>query len=198
MKNTIYFLILIASFAYQAKAQKVLEYKQHYHTGQAQIKAGQYEAAIASLDKAIERMPYYSAIYAARGRAKLQTKDYAGAVEDFTITLQKKSYDADAYLQRGIAYYHLQNYNYAEYDLKDALHYSPNNREAKQYLDKVLAKQEELRQVALQQQNEILATQNRQNQRDEWERRQRRFYRNQLIWGTIVPLAVWTGILLWR
>jgi tetratricopeptide (TPR) repeat protein len=198
MKNTIYLILLIVGWAYQAQAQKVLEYKQHYHTGQAQLKAGQYEAAIASLDKAIERMPYYSAIYAERGKAKLKAKDYAGAVEDLTIALQKKSYDAKAYLHRGIAYYHLQNYNYAEYDLKDALHYSPRNREAKQYLDKTLAQQEALRQAALNQQNEILANQNRPNQRNDWERRQRRFYRNQLIWGTIVPLAIWTGILLWR
>ncbi|EAY25370.1 tetratricopeptide repeat protein [Microscilla marina] len=198
MKNTIYLILLITGLAYQAQAQKVLEYKQYYHTGQAQVKAGQYDAAIVSLDKAIERMPYYSAMYAERGKAKLKVKDYTGAIKDFTIVLQKKSYDAQAYLQRGIAYYHLQDYNNAEFDLKDALHYRPENREAKQYLDKTLAKQEELRQLALQQQNEILATQNRTNQRDEWERRQRRFYRNQLIWGTIVPLAVWTGILLWR
>ncbi|WP_299465956.1 hypothetical protein [uncultured Microscilla sp.] len=198
MKNTIYLILLITGLTYQAQAQKVLEYKQYYHTGQAQVKAGQYDAAIASLDKAIERMPYYSAMYAERGKAKLKVKDYAGAIRDFTVVLQKKSYDAQAYLQRGIAYYHLQDYNNAEFDLKDALHYRPENSEAKQYLDKTLAKQEELRQLALQQQNEILATQNRTNQRDEWERRQRRFYRNQLIWGTIVPLAVWTSILLWR
>lgn len=198
-KTTCFLLSLfITGIVSNSRAQQVLEYKKHYQEGQAQLKAGNYTEAIASLDKAINRMPYYSAIYAERGKAKLKAKDYIGAVDDFTITLTKKPYDYRTYLLRGIAYYHLQDYDNAELDLKDALHYQPYDRETKQYLAKTQSKQKELYLAAVTKQNEVLATQNPNTQQAQWERQQRRHYRNRLIWGTIIPIAIWTGILLWR
>ncbi|OJJ19494.1 hypothetical protein BKI52_22055 [marine bacterium AO1-C] len=199
LKRSGYLLIALCLVALSnLQAQKVLEYKKYYHDGQAKLKAGKFTEAIADLDKAIQRMPYYSAMYAERGEAKLKTQDYAGAVDDFTITLQKKPYDYHTYIKRGIAYYHLQDYVNAELDLQDALHYKPYDKQAQQYLAKTQAQLKVIKQQTIAQQNEILATQNQQNERNRWERRQRRFYRNQLIWGTLLPLAVWTGILLWR
>ncbi|HAS40748.1 MAG TPA: hypothetical protein DCS93_09730 [Microscillaceae bacterium] len=199
LKKICYTLLILGVLgATNTQAQKVLEYKKYYHDGQAKIKAGNYQEAIADLDKAIERMPYYSAMYAERGEAKFKTKDYAGAVSDFTITLQKKPYDYQTYIKRGIAYYHLQDYVNAELDLQDALHYKPYEKQAQQYLAKTQAQLKVIEQQVLAQQNAVLATQNQQNERNRWERRQRRFYRNQLIWGTLLPLAIWTGILLWR
>lgn len=200
MKKMTYLLLsfVLLGITNSVHAQRVLEYKKYYHDGQAKLKAGKYEDAIVDLDKAIDRMPYYSAMYAERGRAKLKTKDYAGAIDDFTTTLQKKSYDFHSYLQRGIAYFHLQDYTNAELDLQEALHYKPYDREAKKYLTQTQAKQQEIRRQLIQKQNEILAAQNRETEITRWERRQRRRYRNQLIWGTIIPLAIWTGILIWR
>ena len=197
-KYCVVMMVLGVFGAVTTQAQKVLEYKKHYHNGQANLKAGKYQEAITDLDKAIARMPYYSAMYAERGEAKLKLKDYAGAIDDFTITLQKKPYDYHTYLKRGIAYYHLQDYTNAELDLQDALHYKPYDKQARQYLTQTQARLNDIKRQTLAKQNEVLATQNQTNERAQWERRQRRFYRNQLIWGTLLPLAIWTGILLWR
>lgn len=200
MKKISFWLLsfaLLGSIGF-AQAQRVLEYKKYYHKGQNNIKVGKYEEAIADLDKAIDRMPYYSAMYAERGKAKLKTKDYTGAINDFTITLQKKPYDYQSYLQRGLAYYYLQDYTNAELDFQDALHYKPYDQDAQKYLAQTHAKQQEIQRKLIQKQNEVLAAQNFETERTRWEQRQRRRYRNQLIWGTIIPLAIWTGILIWR
>lgn len=200
MSSKIYYtLVVLGVFATMTShAQRVLEYKKYYHNGQAKLKAGKYQEAIADLDKAIERMPYYSAMYAERGEAKFKTKDYAGAVADFTVTLQKKPYDYQTYLKRGLAYYHLQDYTNAELDLQEALAHLPYNKQAQQYLTQTQNKLKSIEQQLIVQQNEVLATQNQRDEQERWERRQRRSYRNQLIWGTLLPLAIWAGILIWR
>lgn len=199
MKAIIFFITtFLFLFPLALKAQKVLEYKRFHDEGKELAAAGKYEAALLSYDKAIETMPYYSAIYYDRAIAKIKTKDYNGALMDLNAVLEKKPYDSKAYLQRGIAYYHLQDYYSAEADIDQVLADTPYHREALFYQKEIAREMDKLRQEEMAQirQNELVDLQRQQLERQD--RRMRRRQTTAALLNTILPLAILTAFLIWR
>ncbi len=195
MKKLLLSICISLGLALSLAAQSVADYQKYHQQGRAELQAENYQAAISSLDQAIATMPYYSMLYHDRGVAKLQTGNYQGAAADFSTALAKKPYSIPSYLNRAIAYYELQNYEGAAEDLQKVLEFAPYDPEAQKYLSLVEQAQVEIQEAQAREAQAQLALQ--QQERD-WIRQQRRQRRNQIVWGTIVPTALWTtAFLIW-
>ena len=185
MKNIILIALGILCFT-ELSSQNVERYKTYHDKGRTLILKGDYQNAIHNLDTAISIMPYYSTIFQDRGYAQMQLKNYNSAVLDFNHVLNKKPYLDKVRLQRGMALYHLQRLKEAEDDLIQVVNSTPNKmQEAISYLDNIQKEKhnnrDDLSQMRLHIENERI---NRARNREE------------VIWGTVVPLAFWTSVFL--
>lgn len=194
MKKLIIILFLL-SINHFSNAQGVEEYKKYHQKGREFAKNKQFNKAIQEYNKAIAKMPYYSAIFYDRGLAQLSLKNYHEARLNFSTAIQKRPYHIDSYLQRGIALFYLQDYDLAKADFEKVLKDESNHAIALSYQQKVEQAQN---QIALEQAR--IDNQNRyyEESLNTQRRSERRFRRNQIIWGTVIPLAIWTSaILIW-
>ena len=114
-----------------AQAQSAEAYNKR---GIAKSDAGDYQGAIADLNKAIDIDPQFAAAYDNRGVAKRKLKDYHGAIVDFGMAIQFNPQDAIAYYNRGNALSDLDDNQAAIADYNKAIeinpqyHYAYNNR----------------------------------------------------------------------
>ena len=189
MKRTIITIYILISAASGIFAQDVTDYKKYQEEGRQKVASENYVEAIKDYDKAIQSMPYYSTLYYDRGFAKMQLKDYKGAITDFSIAINKKPHDLSSILQRGIAYYQVKEFEAAVNDLNIVLKYSPTNQDARFYLDE---SQKELFQIQKEYEEQMLVSQNQQNYQNQQLKMLRRYNRNRIIFGTVLPLAFWT------
>ena len=186
MKNILLVVLCILCFT-ELRSQNVERYKEYHDKGRSQILKGNYKNAIHYLDTAISIMPYYSTIFQDRGYAQMQLKEYTAAIFDFDNVLNKKPYLDEVRLQRGMALYHLQRLDEAEEDLIQVLNSTPNKiREATIYLENIQKEKQLINQ------NDLDEMRNR----VESERLNRARHRENIIWGTVVPLAFWTSVFL--
>ncbi len=171
--------------------QNVERYKKYHDRGREEVLQGRYEIAISYFDSANKIMPYYPTIYQDKGYAEMQLKRYEDAVEDFSYVLEKKPYMHEVRLQRGIAFYHLDQFDLARIDLEEVINNSPKKiAEADKHLDYTLrafAKIDALNQAEINSQQAIL----------EKERLAAARQREAMIWGTVIPLALWTALFIW-
>ena len=190
MKNFILLAICTLWFS-GLSAQNVERYKTYHDKGRTLILKGDYKNAIHNLDTAILIMPYYSAIFQDRGYAQMQLKNYTSAIQDFNHVLDKKPYLDEVRLQRGMALYHLNRLMEAEDDLIQVVNSTPTRiREATIYLDNIQKEKQIITQNL--NRNEL----NKMRIHIENERVNRARHREEIIWGTVVPLAFWTSVFL--
>lgn len=192
MKKTIiaFFLIFINSFVF---SQHVDEYKNYHEHGRELLLQGLYNEAIIQLDSAISMMPYGSEMYYERGYSKMQLKKYKESILDFSMVINKTPHKYHAYISRAIARYHIDNFYGAKQDLKKALNKDPENSIAKEYLAIVENALKEIRQQNNQQTYNSIHQKQTELQNSRYERRRQR---EQVIWGTVIPIAFWTSIFL--
>ncbi len=183
---TFFLTLLCVSVAF---AQGVEEYQQYHQEGRELAKEKKYKEAIASFSKAIEIMPYYTAIHLDRGATRLQVGDFEGAIEDLDYVAERQPYKKEVFFLRGIALYHIGEYEQSQSDIDTYLVDYPSNQEAKAYKKK-LNQYFTARQQEIDAQNAQLAAQ----------QSQERAYRNarttEVVLGTVVPLAIWTALVL--
>ncbi|WP_154658325.1 tetratricopeptide repeat protein [Eisenibacter elegans] len=193
MKTTLWMsLCLWIASQYAIQAQGVMQYREWHHEGKAQMVAGDYVAAIASFDKAIQRMPYYVTMYFDRADAKVLNGQYKEAIGDYNYVLEKQQRNYKAFRGRGIANYHLNNFDAAERDLRECLKYSPVDMEAQKYLNYVLEEKEALAQQAAMERARQQALNQQYQARREAELRR---YRTAVVAAAVVPVVVWAA---WR
>lgn len=186
------FFFLIAN-SHAGFSQGVEVYQQYYEEGKKYLTEQNYGQAIASFNQAVEKMPYYSAIYQHRGEAKLSLKDYSGAIQDFNLAIQKKPSDIKSHRQRAKAYFQSSDYLSAIQDLEKVIAFSPEDQEAQSLL--ILSKkaqyQSELEQQKIEENRRFAIEDQRRSERAE-----RRNLRNQIIWGSILPSLIWGSFFL--
>jgi tetratricopeptide (TPR) repeat protein len=193
IRNLSIAFLLFCGMAFTLNAQeRAGAYKKFMDEGRQLALQGKYQEAIGQFDKAIETMPYYYLLYQDRGYAEMQLKQYDAAIADFSVVLDKKPYIQESRYLRGIAYFNINELAKAQHDL-EYLTQEPNPpKEVPVYLAKIRE---------LQQKNEA----DKQAEHQQWAREQQileqerieRSRRNeQIIWGTVVPLAFWTAVYL--
>lgn len=187
IKNIGICLLLMMGINTGAQAQGVERYKDHHIKGRALLESGDIDGAIEQFSIAIEIMPYYSGLYQDRGNARMLKGDYELAIDDFNSSLDKNPYKTNVYQLRGIAFYNLHAYERARIDFLKVLKDQPYNKYAQDYLNDI-----DIKLNRRQQQNaEATAVEVRERY---YEAQRRKQERDKVIWGVVVPMAVWTAI----
>lgn len=101
-------------------------------SGNAYLKDGNYEEAIASYDSVISSLkgtddPNLPNAYFNRGLVFLKMRRYTHAIHDFSSVIETNPRDADAYLNRGLAYAKDAKFDRAIEDYATSLSLNPNN-----------------------------------------------------------------------
>ena len=98
----------------------------YYNWGRKKHDMGQYEAAIANYDTAIQLQPDYALAYYDRGNAKAKLKQYNTAIADYDTAIQLEPDNAKTYYNRAEAKRHLGQYKIAIWDYDSAIRLKPN------------------------------------------------------------------------
>ena len=93
----------------------------HYNFGNALVRQGEYQSAIASYTQALTMNSYFAPIYHNRGVAHLRSENYQRAIEDFNQAIELDADYASAYNNRCTAYGKLENYGRAIEDCTQAI-----------------------------------------------------------------------------
>ena len=124
-------IFFVAILAVQVSfSQHVSDYQLYHNEGRQLLEKGNPKLAVASFDKAIAKMPYYSEIYYDRGIANLELGNYHGAVADFSRALAKAPHKYLVLYERAQAFYGLKNYHAASADLITLLDKDPDHQGA--------------------------------------------------------------------
>jgi hypothetical protein len=92
---------------------------------------GEYVAAIASLDQAVELKPNDDMAWLTRGVVRVHMKDYGSAVVDFNKAILLNPNRTETYLYRYIAYRETENYQFAFSDINTYVNAMPNDTMAR-------------------------------------------------------------------
>lgn len=98
----------------------------HLCRGEALAALGHLEAAVESINAALEIEPYLAPAYLERGAIRVQQRAIDGAINDFTMAIHIEPDFAEAYFSRALAYEERKRYAEAEADLTRALDLNPN------------------------------------------------------------------------
>jgi tetratricopeptide (TPR) repeat protein len=107
-------------------------------SGNAKLKKGDYDAAIADFSKAIEADAKCLEAYCFRGLAKIHKGDFAGAVADYDKAIELHPEFAPAYASRGVARHESGDAEGAISDFTRAMELDP--KDAKAPLDRAYAR----------------------------------------------------------
>jgi tetratricopeptide (TPR) repeat protein len=113
--------------------------------------------------------------------------DYELAIEDFNRSLEKNPYKTNVYQLRGIAYFNTGQLERARLDFLKVLKDQPYNKYAQDYLSQV-------EEVLNQERNASNEQQMAEARKIAMARQKRAEEREKMIWGVVVPMAVWTAI----
>ena len=86
---------------------------------------GRWEAALESVNAALEIEPYLAGAYYERGNIRTERREFELAVNDFTMAIHIDPEFDDAYFGRALAYEERKRYAEAEADLTRALRLNP-------------------------------------------------------------------------
>ena len=92
---------------------------------------GEYVAAIASLDQAVELKPNDDMAWLTRGVVRVHMKDYGSAVVDFNKAILLNPNRTETYLYRYIAYRETENYQFAFSDINTYVNAMPKDTMAR-------------------------------------------------------------------
>ena len=102
----------------------------------------EFESAMRGLDRVLELSPYSAAIiYKDKGNLYYKMEQWDNALECFNKSLELDPYYTYAYKGRGSLYTALNRFAEAEADLRKALEYAPEDKDAQQRLDFLQKKQ---------------------------------------------------------
>ena len=167
-------------------AQRAEAYKPISDRARSLTLQGKYPEAILAFDSAIRIMPYYPALYKDRGYAHLQMKDYPSAALDFTVVLDKQPWQHEVRMLRGVAYLNNGQAQPALDDFRRIKQDDPENTRVDPYLAQAVSETES--EVA----GNIEVQQARMRLEEERYYEMRR--REEVIWGTVVPLLFWATV----
>jgi serine/threonine protein kinase/Flp pilus assembly protein TadD len=97
-----------------------------YLKGDALMKAGQFAAAVDTLNKAIALRPNLARAYLARGIAYRRLDNCQAAIKDLSEVLRLRPKDAPAFTQRGLCYAHMNQEDAALADYQQSLSIHPD------------------------------------------------------------------------
>ncbi len=106
-----------------------------FQRGLVAYKKGEFVAAIAEFDRAIQGDSHYTSAYYQRGLAHLRLGQYAQAIEDFSLVLRLQPDRFEAYNYRGTAYREQGNYQQAIADYERCLAQAPDFAKAAKNLE---------------------------------------------------------------
>jgi DNA-binding helix-hairpin-helix protein with protein kinase domain len=126
------------SFLDRKKSPDKGTYEEFYAQGHAAYTVRDYERAIDSFGKAIQKKPENARAYVNRANARFNIKDYEGALADFNKAIQINPSETKAYVNRGNVRYMLaeyssdpeREYRLAIEDFNDAIRLNPDEVEA--------------------------------------------------------------------
>jgi tetratricopeptide (TPR) repeat protein len=95
-----------------------------------QLERGEYDAAIASYDRALARQPKDADLLFGRGLARFRKEDYPSAAHDFTCVLRERPNDANALFNRALARRRSGDAERANEDYSAYLERQPQDRDA--------------------------------------------------------------------
>ncbi len=98
----------------------------HVGRGEALAALGRWEAAVESINAALEIEPYLAGAYYERGNIRGAQRDFDGAINDYTMAIHIEPEFAEAYFSRALAYEERKRYADAEADLTRALDLNQN------------------------------------------------------------------------
>jgi tetratricopeptide (TPR) repeat protein len=98
-----------------------------YNRGLAYNKQGEYDRAIAELNRAIALKPNYAEAYCERGIAYSEKGDYGQAMLDYDRSIELNPDSAITYYDRGIVHAHLGKDDMAISDYTRAIELRPNS-----------------------------------------------------------------------
>ena len=101
-----------------------------YLEGQLEAERGNYDAAMSSLSKAIEKNPQMSLAYVARGGLYKEKGEYTKAAQDFKQASVLEPFDFNAHYQLGLMYQFLQKFADAIVAYQRAVEIRPLDPEA--------------------------------------------------------------------
>jgi len=118
-------IIYIFVFALNVILASPASAEDYLKSGQEYYKKGQYDLAIADLNKAIELNPRDAGIYGWRGSAYSAKGQYDLAIADYNTAIELNPKYAVAYGHRGVAYAHKDRYDLAIADHNTAIELNP-------------------------------------------------------------------------
>jgi tetratricopeptide (TPR) repeat protein len=104
--------------------------------GEAQLKEGRFEEAIATLQEAVATDPGSSLALTRLGGAQVLKQEYAAGIESFKRAISLDAKNADAFLGMAVAYLHSGRYALARAALEEAKRIDPSKRAE---VDKLIA-----------------------------------------------------------
>ncbi|MDA3907029.1 MAG: tetratricopeptide repeat protein [Bacteroidales bacterium] len=113
------------------------KFEPYFYRGLAKYSLGDYNGAIADLNKSISINAYFSYSYLYRGLCKQQQKKFHEALKDYADAIHRGPNNPDIYVNRGAAKLQLKLYQSAIVDFDTALILDSKNENA--YLNKGLA-----------------------------------------------------------
>ncbi|MDO9511060.1 MAG: hypothetical protein Q7J34_04830 [Bacteroidales bacterium] len=178
------FAFLMIPMAFSQRAE---DYQFYMNTGREEVLKGNYTTGIVYFDTAIRIMPYYPVLYQDRGYAHLQMKQYGEAASDFSKALDKKPWLTELRFLRGVSYFNLGKTQQAYDDFIRVTEENPQHPQAFDYMNTC---------------KETLTETfgNSSHEANEWARQaeEERYYRSRereaVIWGTVIPLLLWTAV----
>jgi len=96
--------------------------------GEAQLAAGEIDAAVRTLERAVEADPKSSLAYTRLGGAKLMKQEYGEALESFKQAITIDGNNANAFVGMAVAYLHSGRYSLARAALEEAKRIDPAKR----------------------------------------------------------------------
>ena len=94
--------------------------------GEALAALGRWEAAVESINAALEIEPYLAGAYYERGNIRVEQRAFDGAINDYTMAIHIEPEFEEAYFSRALAYEERKRYADAEADLTRTLDLNPN------------------------------------------------------------------------
>ena len=98
----------------------------HVCRGEALAGLGRWDAAVESINAALEIKPYLASAYNERGNIRSEQRALDGAINDYTMAIHIEPEFEEAYFSRALAYEERKRYADAEADLTRALDLNPN------------------------------------------------------------------------
>ena len=101
-----------------------------------QTKAGQYDEALSTLQRAVAQDPDSSLVHTRIGGVRVLRKEYSAGIKDFQRAIMLDQSNASAFVGMALAYLHMGQYSLARASLDEAAKIDPSKQSE---IDRVLS-----------------------------------------------------------